>query len=80
MEGPEPHCIENGEVNEKILKHYGLWDVKARPSPRAKEASVTICLLCCKFDQHKIWAVDQGGEEFGNAKRANISRQTILNR
>ena len=44
MEGPEPHFIEDQEVNEKILKHYGIWDVKARPPPRAKGASVRIYL------------------------------------
>ena len=44
MEGPEPHFIEEEEFNEKILKHYGLWDVKARPPPRAKGTSVRICL------------------------------------
>jgi len=27
MEGPEPHFIEDEEVNEKVLKQYGLWDV-----------------------------------------------------
>ncbi len=44
MEGPEPDFIEDEEVNKKILKHYGLWDVKARPPPRAKGTSVRICL------------------------------------
>lgn len=38
----EPHFIEDEEVIEKILKQLGLWDVKARPSPRAKGASITI--------------------------------------
>ena len=33
MEGPEPHFIEDEGVNEKVLKQYGLWDVKARPPP-----------------------------------------------
>jgi hypothetical protein len=27
--------IENEEVIKKILKHLGLWEVKARPPPRA---------------------------------------------
>ena len=27
--------IENEEVIKKILKHLGLWDVKARPPPRS---------------------------------------------
>ena len=27
--------IEDEEVIKKILKHLGLWDVKARPPPRA---------------------------------------------
>lgn len=27
--------IENEDVIKKILKHLGLWDVKARPPPRA---------------------------------------------
>jgi len=27
--------IENEEVIKKILKHLGLWNVKARPPPRA---------------------------------------------
>jgi hypothetical protein len=36
--------IEDEEVIEKSLKHFGLWDVKDRPSPRAKARSVTIYL------------------------------------
>ena len=36
--------IEDEEVIEKILKHLGPWDLKARPPPRAKTPSVTICL------------------------------------
>ena len=44
MEGPERDFVEDEEVNEMILKHYGLWDVKARPPPRAKGASVRIYL------------------------------------
>ena len=44
MEGPEPHFIEDEEVIEKILNQLGLWDVKARPPPRAKGASITIYL------------------------------------
>jgi hypothetical protein len=36
--------IEDEEVIEKILKHLGLWNVKARPPPRAKGPSVTIYL------------------------------------
>ena len=44
MEGPEPHFIEDETVIEKILKHLGLWDVKARPLSRSKGASVTIYL------------------------------------
>jgi hypothetical protein len=28
MEGPEPDFIEDEEVNEKTLKHYGLRAVK----------------------------------------------------
>jgi len=27
--------IEDGEVIKKILKHIGLWEVKARPPPKA---------------------------------------------
>jgi hypothetical protein len=27
--------IENEGVIKKILKHIGLWDIKARPPPRA---------------------------------------------
>jgi len=28
--------IEDEEVVEKILNHLGLWDLKTRPTPRAK--------------------------------------------
>ena len=28
--------IEDEKVIEKILKHFGLWEIKARPPPRAK--------------------------------------------
>jgi hypothetical protein len=34
--------FEDEEVIEKILKQLGLRDVKARSSPRAKGASITI--------------------------------------
>ena len=27
--------IEDSEVIKKILKHLGLWDIKARPPPKA---------------------------------------------
>jgi hypothetical protein len=36
--------IEDEEVIKKILKHFGLWDVKARPPPKVKAPSVTISL------------------------------------
>jgi hypothetical protein len=36
--------IEDEEVIKKTLKHLGLWEVKARPPPRAKGTSVTIYL------------------------------------
>jgi hypothetical protein len=36
--------IEDGEVIEKILKHLVLWDIKARPPPRAKRPTVAIYL------------------------------------
>jgi hypothetical protein len=36
--------IEDEEVIKKILKHLGLWEVKARPPPRAKGTSVTISI------------------------------------
>lgn len=39
-----PGFIEDEEVIEKIFKHLGPWDVKARPPPRAKGASVTISI------------------------------------
>jgi hypothetical protein len=31
---PPSRGIENEEVINKILKHLGLWDVKARPPPK----------------------------------------------
>jgi hypothetical protein len=34
--------IEDEEVVEKILKHFGLRDEKARPPPRVKTPWVTI--------------------------------------
>jgi hypothetical protein len=34
--------IEDEEVIEKILKHLGLSDLKARPPPKVKAPSVTI--------------------------------------
>ena len=36
--------IEDEEVIEKILKHLELWEMKARPPPRAKTPLVTIYL------------------------------------
>lgn len=37
--------IEDEEVIEKILKHLGLWEVKARPPPKVKAPSETIYLF-----------------------------------
>jgi hypothetical protein len=31
-------------VIEKVLKHLGLWNLKARPPPKVKTPSVTIYL------------------------------------
>jgi hypothetical protein len=36
--------IEDEEVIEKILKHLGLWDLKARPPPKVKGSSETTYL------------------------------------
>jgi hypothetical protein len=36
--------IEDEEVIEKILKHFGLWDSKARPPSEVKAPSETIYL------------------------------------
>ena len=36
--------IEDEEVIEKILKHLGLWDLKARPPPKVKAPFPTIYL------------------------------------
>jgi hypothetical protein len=34
--------IEDEEVIEKILKHLGLWEIKARPPPKPKASLVTM--------------------------------------
>jgi hypothetical protein len=34
--------IEDEEVIEKILKHLGLWEMKARPPPKPKASLVTM--------------------------------------
>jgi hypothetical protein len=36
--------IEDEEVIEKMLKHLGLWEAKARPPPKVKAPSETIYL------------------------------------
>ena len=36
--------IEDEEVIKKILKHLGLWEVKAQPPPKVKAPSATIYL------------------------------------
>ena len=36
--------IEDEEVIEKILKHLGLWKIKARPPPKVKTPSMRIQL------------------------------------
>jgi hypothetical protein len=36
--------IEDEEVIERILQHLELWEMKARPPPRAKTLSVAIYL------------------------------------
>jgi len=37
--------IEDEEVIEKILRHLGLWEVKARLPPKVKVPSETIYLF-----------------------------------
>jgi hypothetical protein len=34
--------IEDEEVIKKILKHLGLWEVKARPPPKGKTSHLRI--------------------------------------
>jgi hypothetical protein len=34
--------IEDEEVVEKILKHLGLWDRKARPPPKANAPPINV--------------------------------------
>jgi len=34
--------IDDEEAIEKILKHLGLWEMKARPSPKPKASLVTM--------------------------------------
>jgi hypothetical protein len=36
--------IEDEEVIKKIVKHLGLWEVKAQPPPKVKAPSPTIYL------------------------------------
>jgi hypothetical protein len=31
--------IEDEEIIKKILKHLGLWEVKARPPPKSRHAA-----------------------------------------
>ena len=40
----KPNHTEDGEVIEKLLKHLGLWEVKARPPPKVTVPSETIYL------------------------------------
>jgi hypothetical protein len=34
--------LRREKVIKKILKYFGLWEVKARPRPKVKASSVTI--------------------------------------
>ena len=34
--------IENENVVNKILKHFGLWDIKRKPPPRAKAPPIDV--------------------------------------
>ncbi len=34
--------IEDPEVIKKILKHLGLWDIKARPPPKANAPPLNV--------------------------------------
>jgi hypothetical protein len=36
--------IKDEKVIEKILKYLGLWDLKARPLPKLKVSSLSICI------------------------------------
>ena len=36
--------IEDKQLIQKIPKHLGLWDLNVRPTPKAKEPSVTISI------------------------------------
>jgi len=45
MPGPDAYIIafiEDDEVIKKILKHLGLWEVKARPPPRVNPSPPNI--------------------------------------
>jgi len=57
--------IEDEEIIKKILKHLGLWEIKARPPPRANASpidtpfdySAPLCatrLPCVVFDHSTI--------------------------
>ena len=38
--------IEDPEVIKKILKHLGLWDIKARPPPKATATPPNLPIDC----------------------------------
>jgi hypothetical protein len=61
MEGPEPHFTEDEEVNEKVLKQYGLWDVKARPPPKKWIGGPEILSIGpCPFENQRVGPVRPG--------------------
>ena len=50
------NVIEDEDVIKKILKHLGLWDLKARPPPKKKKANwVTETTVDYSVSQIRPW-------------------------
>jgi len=46
--------IENEQVIEKLLKHLGLWDVKARPPPKTSTPHPNVQLDNVYFHESRV--------------------------
>ncbi|MCG6533850.1 MAG: hypothetical protein L7F78_03985 [Syntrophales bacterium LBB04] len=67
--------IEEEEVIKKILKHLGLWNVKARPPPR-KESKVNE--IAIDYSESQLLPSDDYLTQTWNLPMCNIQADLLL--
>lgn len=66
--------IENEQLEEKILKHLDLWDVKRKPSPRANGPPPESVII---YDQSSATSAD---DYLIDADRSTFGSRQVLDR